>query len=152
MRRRALLGAAALVAGCGAGDDAPPERSADAPGGDSSLADAALLNDALAAERRAARLLPRSRAHAGKLERAIRRVGGDVQPLADRAAPPADARAAADELIALYVDLLAKLADARLRAEVAALLAAAATAGAEARAAAGEDPAPQAFAAGRAPE
>ena len=151
-RRGALAaGSAALLAGCGAGDDPPPGRAADRRGGESSLADAALLNDALAAERRAAPLLPRSREHARLLERDIRDLRGEVRPLADAAAPPASAERAGEELIAMYVDMLAKLSEPRLRGRVGSLLAAAAEGAAQARASAGGDPAPRAFEAGRGP-
>ena len=152
-RRGALAaGAAALVAGCGKGDAPPPDRAADARGGDSSLADVALLNDALAAERQTLGLLPRAREHVRVLEREILRSGGEPRPLEAQAPPADDPQAAAAELVALYVDLLAKLAEPRLRGTLARLLADAAGALAEQRQAAGADPAPSAFVAGARPE
>ena len=95
LTRRALLAASgAMLALAGCGDDAEAPRASDERGGDSSLADVALLNDALAAERRAAPLLPRSAAHAAAIEREIERLGGEVQPLEAGGRAPRDARAA----------------------------------------------------------
>jgi hypothetical protein len=145
VRRRALLGAAALLAGCGS-EAAPAPRADEQQGGDSSLADVALLDDALAAERRTAGVLPRAAAHVAALERAIARAGGEARPDAG-GAQAGDAEAAAGELVAFYVDLLAKVADPRLRELVAGMLSDAATALATAR----EMPAPHAFEEGRRP-
>ena len=152
-RRTALAGAgAALLAGCGAGDDPPRERAAERRGGESTLADVALLNDALAAESRTQGLLPQASAHVELLEREIRASGGRPRPVEAPAPPPATARAGANELIAFYVDLLTKLSEPRLRALVAGLLADAARALAELRQRRGEDPAPEPFVAGAPPE
>ena len=162
MTRRGLVAAAALLAGCGAADDGEPGRAAEEAGGTSSLADAALLNDALAAERRVlerleaahgvpAAVVRRGRAHLDLIERAIRRAHGRVQPLDPGPAAP-DPVVAQDELVALYVDQLPKLSEPRLRGEVAGLLADAALAGAELRLARGEEPAPEALFAGARPE
>ncbi len=128
--RRALLaaGAGALAAaGCGEGEDVEPPRADEAPGGDSSRADVALLNDALAIERRAG-----AEDHARTLEREIRRAEGEPNPLplASRAGFGRDAIEA--EKIAFYVDVLPKVNDPRLRRVLAGLLAAAATAWSEA--------------------
>jgi hypothetical protein len=155
--RRGLLGAlgaGALFGGCG-DDPAPTQRADESRGGESSLADVALLNDALAAERRTRGVLPRAEEHARILERAIARAGGEARPDAG-GATASDAEAAAGELVAFYVDVLAKLAEARLREEVAGLLsdAAAALAAARLRAAPGRSPlaaAVSAFEAGRSP-
>jgi hypothetical protein len=147
--RRALVAGAgaALLAGCGEGDDPPPERAAEARGGDSTLADLALLNDALGVERRTAGVLPRATEHVATLERAIRARRGTPRPL-EGGEPPGGARAAANELIAFYVDLLTKLSEPELRGLVAGLLADAGAALANERRKAGDDPAPSAFVAG----
>ena len=148
--RRALLGGAALVlAGCG-DDGGEPRLAFEEAGGDSTLADVALLNDALANERRAAEVLPRSAANAARLEREIARLRGRPRPLAGDAPPPPDPIAAAQELVALYIDMLPKLAEPRLRGLAGELIAAASGAIAELRAERGEHPAPEAFVAGRA--
>ena len=150
--RRGLLGAfgaAVLLGGCGE-ESAPAPRADEQRGGPSSLADVALLDDALAAERRTVGVLPRAREHVAVLEREIARAGGRARP-AVGARVSVGAEAAAGELVAFYVDLLAKLAEPRLRVEVAALLSDAARALAQARAERGADPAPAAFVAGRRP-
>jgi hypothetical protein len=152
--RRGVLaaGAAAVAAGgCGAADGGRPERASEAVGGASSPADAALLDDALGAERRVAGVLPSSRDRVRALEREILRRGGHVDPPPDRTPPPADPEAAAAELVALYVDVIPKLSEPALRGVFAGLLAGAARAGAQARADAGRDPAPEPFVAGRGP-
>ena len=150
--RRGLLGglgAALLLGGCG--EESPPAPRADEErGGDSSLADAALLNDALAAERRTVGVLPRAGDHVRVLEREIARVGGEAHAGTGTAAA-GDAERAAAELVALYVDLVAKLAEPRLRVKVAGLLSDAAGALARARADRGADPAPEAFVVGGRP-
>jgi hypothetical protein len=146
----ASLGGAVLLGGCGEGGGPPAPRADESRGGDSSLADVALLNDALAAERRTVGVLPRARAHVRALERAIARAGGEARPAAEATAT-GGAERAAEELIAFYVDVLAKLAEPGLRVEVAALLSDAARALAEARAERGADPAPAAFVAGEGP-
>jgi hypothetical protein len=147
VRRRALLAAGALAALGGCGDDSEPVRAGEAPGGESSLADVALLNDALTAERAAQPELPSSRGRAAALEGEIRRLKGTPRPLAPAGRPP-DAQTAAGELVALYVDLLAKVAEPLLRRRVGRVLASAARAYAELRA----EPAPEAFVAGSRPE
>ena len=161
VRRRALLGAgaAALLAGCGDDEDRPSggERAAEDRGGESTLADAGLLDDALAYERRTAEeieaggapkaLRRRARAHVELLERLIRERRGEPRPLA-----PGGSAGGQDELVALYVDMVAKLSEPALRGAVGGLLADAARGAAEQRAAAGEDPAPSAFVAGVRPE
>ena len=149
--RRALLGGAALVlAGCGDDDDGAPPRAGEQAGGDSTLADLALLNDALAAERAAASVLPSSARHVRVLEREIARLRGRPEELAGGAPVPDDAGTAAAQLIALYVDMLPKLAEPRLRGLIADVLADAARSLASLRVERGQDPAPQAFVAGRA--
>ena len=152
LRRRGLLaaGGLALLSGCGDDDDGAPLRAGEAPGGDSTLADAALLNDLLAAELAAARVLPSSRARARALEAEIRRLEVEPRPIEDTT-PPRTAEAAANGLVALYVDVLAKLAEPPLRRRVAQIFAGAATALATVRERAGEEPAPEAFVAGEAP-
>jgi hypothetical protein len=145
-RRGLLAASAALLAGCGSDDAGPEQRASERPGGISSLADVALLNDALALERRAG-----NARSAALLERLIRRARGAVHPLDPGAAPP-DPVAAQDELVALYVDYLPKLSEPRLRAEVGGLLAAAARRGAELRERAGREPAPAALFDGARPE
>lgn len=150
--RRGLLGAfgaAALLGGCG--DSAPAPRADELPGGESSLADVALLNDALAAERRTVGLLPRASEHVAALERAIARAGGEPRPLPGGPPRPVGAEQAAAQLVAFYVDLLPKLAEPRLREQVAGLLGDAARALAYERVEDGRDAAPRAFEAGRAP-
>lgn len=153
--RRALLASTALLAGCGGAEEGESERASERPGGVSSLADVALLNDALALERRVAERFPRLREraerHVALIEAAIRRARGEIQPLAPGSGA-SDAVAAQDELVALYVDYLPKLSEPRLRGEVGLLLGDAAGAAAELRAAAGEDPAPRAFVVGARPE
>ena len=162
MTRRGLVVAAALLAGCGAQDGRDEGRDSDETGGTSSLADAALLNDALAAERRAlerleaARGVPeaivrRGRARLALIERAIRRARGKVQPIDPGPAAP-DPVVALDELVALYLDQLPKLSEPRLRGDVARLLADTALSGAELRVARGEDPAAEALYDGSRPE
>ena len=111
----------------------PPPRAAEERGGDSSLADVALLNDALAAERRAGH-----RGHVALIEREIARARGREQPL--DAGPLTE-----DEFVAFYVDMLPKLAEPRLREVVAGLLADWARERARQRVAAGGQPAKEPF-------
>lgn len=146
--RRGLLAAAggAAVAGCGDGGGGEPPRGEERPGGVSSLADVALLNDLLALERRAG-----NAAQAALLARLIRSRRGEVRPL-DPGPAPEDEVAARDELVGLYVDYLAKVSEPRLRGELGGLLADAARAAAELRASRGWDPAPEAFFDGARPE
>ena len=144
MTRRALLASAAVLAGCGAGDDPEPPRASEAPGGDSSLADVALLNDALGLERRSG-----ATEHVRVLEAEIRRARGKVNPLPLPPRRGLDAADVAAEKVAFYVDVLPKVKDPRLRRVLAGLLGGAAEAYADAATDAGEDPAPEAFFAGR---
>jgi hypothetical protein len=159
VRRRALLGAgaAALLAGCGDGDSAGGGGGAEARGDESTLADAALLDDALAYERRAAEALAddgaaaalrrRARSHVDLLARLIRERRGEPRPLA-----PREDAGSQEELVALYVDMVAKLSEPALRGVAGGLLADAAGAAAQLRFEAGEDPAPEPFVAGVRPE
>lgn len=151
--RRGLLGAfgaAALLGGCG-DDSGPAPRADELRGGASTLADVALLNDALEAERRTIGVLPRARAHVAALERAITGAGGEPRSLPSGRPPPTGAEEAAAELVAFYVDLLAKLAEPELRERASALLADAARALARARVEDGRAAAPSAFEEGRTP-
>ena len=151
--RRGLLGAlgaAVLLGACGDDERPAAPRADESRGGDSSLADVALLNDALAAERRTVGVLPRAREHVRALERAIARAGGQARPGAGATAT-GGAERAAGELIAFYVDVLPKLAEPALRTEVGVLLSDAARAAAQERARRGAAAAPEAFGTGSAP-
>ena len=153
LTRRGLLASAAVLAGCGSGDDAEAPRAYEDPGGPSSLADVAILNDAVALERRAVEhyagkggpWLRRSREHVAVLERAIRRARGRLNPLGAGSRKEWSSADVEAEKIAFYVDVVAKLADPGLRETVAGLLAGAATSYAEIRLKEGQVPAPEAF-------